>query len=87
MTDTPTLSQLEHAAEFASRHIGVADGADEQRMLEAVGYSSMDDLLADAVPASIREKLVTGPPAGARRRPTSRRNCASSPGATGSSPR
>ena len=64
MTDTPTLSQLEHAAEFASRHIGVADGADEQRMLEAVGYSSMDDLLADAVPASIREKLSLAlPPA------------------------
>ena len=64
MTDTATLSQLEHAVEFASRHIGIADGADEQRMLEAVGYSSMDDLLADAVPASIREKLALAlPPA------------------------
>ena len=33
-------------------------------MLEAIGYGSMDDLLADAIPASIREKLSLAlPPA------------------------
>ena len=33
-------------------------------MLDALGYSSLDDLLADAVPASIREKLALAlPPA------------------------
>ena len=33
-------------------------------MLEAIGYASLDDLLADAVPASIREKLALAlPPA------------------------
>jgi glycine dehydrogenase len=65
MTDNPTLSQLEHAAEFSGRHIGIATGIDEQRMLEAAGYSSIDDLLADAVPASIREKLTLALPAAA----------------------
>jgi glycine dehydrogenase len=58
-----SLFDLEHSSEFASRHIGITD-ADQQRMLEAVGYSSLDDLLADAVPASIREKLTLAlPPA------------------------
>src|SRR5215472_1772526 len=57
------LFDLERSSEFASRHIGITD-ADQQRMLEAVGYSSLDDLLADAVPASIREKLTLAlPPA------------------------
>src|SRR5215831_13230141 len=58
-----SLFDLERSSEFASRHIGITD-ADQQRMLEAVGYSSLDDLLADAVPASIREKLALAlPPA------------------------
>ncbi len=34
-------------------------------MLETVGYASMADLLADAVPASIREKLALALPAAA----------------------
>ena len=64
MSTGPTLSQLEHAAEFATRHVGITEGADQQRMLEASGYASIDDLLADAVPASIREKLALAlPPA------------------------
>ena len=50
---------------FASRHIGVTEPDQQQRMLEAIGYASMSDLLADAVPASIREKLALAlPPAG-----------------------
>src|SRR5581483_11496166 len=58
-----SLSELEHAAPFATRHIGLAP-ADQQRMLETLGYASLDDLLADAVPAAIREKLALAlPPA------------------------
>ena len=48
---------------FAARHIGTS-AADQQRMLDALGYASLDDLLADAVPAGIREKLALAlPPA------------------------
>ncbi|MDT4928481.1 MAG: glycine dehydrogenase [Pseudonocardiales bacterium] len=57
-----SLGDLEHASPFASRHIGTTD--DQQRMLDALGYTSLDDLLGDAVPASIREKLALAlPPA------------------------
>jgi glycine dehydrogenase len=59
-----SLSEFEQASPFAARHIGTATGADQQRMLDALGYASLDDLLADAVPASIREKLALAlPPA------------------------
>jgi glycine dehydrogenase len=58
-----SLTDLEQANPFAERHIGPA--ADEQaRMLDAIGYPSMDALLTDAIPASIREKLALAlPPA------------------------
>ncbi|MDT4892616.1 MAG: glycine dehydrogenase [Pseudonocardiales bacterium] len=62
MTDQ-TLADLERGTPFAQRHIGIAATADQQLMLDAVGYSSMEDLLADAVPASIREKLALAVPA------------------------
>src|SRR5689334_14919072 len=65
MTDQPSLYELERTTEFVSRHVGVAEGDAEQRMLETVGYASLDDLLADAVPASIREKLALSLPAAA----------------------
>ncbi len=49
---------------FADRHIGIADPADQQRMLDAIGYSSMDELLAATLPASIRSTLELAlPPA------------------------
>jgi glycine dehydrogenase len=58
-----SLSEFEQADPFASRHIGIS-AEDQQRMLEVLGYTSLDDLLADAVPASIREKLALAlPPA------------------------
>src|SRR4051812_1319622 len=61
--DMTSLSELEQADSFASRHIGLS-AADQQRMLDALGYASLDDLLADAVPAAIREKLALAlPPA------------------------
>jgi glycine dehydrogenase len=59
-----SLYDLEHASPFSSRHIGLS-GEDQQRMLDALGYASLDDLLTDAVPVSIREKLALAlPPAG-----------------------
>ncbi len=57
-----SLSALEQGVPFAARHIGTV-GAD-QAMLDALGYATLDDLLADAVPAAIREKLALAlPPA------------------------
>jgi glycine dehydrogenase len=67
MTDQPSLdslADLERSGPFTDRHIGVADPRSQHRMLEAIGYPSMDALLADAVPAAIREKLALAlPPA------------------------
>ncbi|HZC73052.1 MAG TPA: aminomethyl-transferring glycine dehydrogenase [Jatrophihabitans sp.] len=58
-----SLSDLEQASPFAARHIGTTS-ADQQRMLDALGYPALDDLLSDAIPASIREKLALAlPPA------------------------
>ncbi|MEM9041178.1 MAG: aminomethyl-transferring glycine dehydrogenase [Actinomycetota bacterium] len=54
-------SSLDHPAEFARRHIGPDD--DQIRaMLDVVGADSLDDLIADAVPGSIRSEspLATG---------------------------
>ena len=53
MSDQPTLSQLDALDRFADRHIG--PGLDEQRkMLEVLGFSSLDDLMDAAVPGRIR---------------------------------
>ncbi|MFG3711593.1 aminomethyl-transferring glycine dehydrogenase [Micromonospora sp. NPDC047730] len=41
------------AEQFAARHIG-PDPADERRMLEAVGYGSIDELMDAAIPEVIR---------------------------------
>jgi len=61
---TESLTDLELAAPFRSRHIGTTEHGDRQRMLEVLGYSSLDDLIGDAVPAGIREKLALAlPPA------------------------
>ena len=52
MTDRPTLGDLEQAERFVDRHIGPA--ADEvAKMLAAVGFGSLDELTAAAVPGSI----------------------------------
>ena len=53
MTDHASLSELDNSPGFASRHIGPGDG-DVQRMLEALGFGSIDDLMAAAVPQGIR---------------------------------
>ncbi len=53
MTDRLSLAQLERAEPFAERHIGPS--VDEQaKMLAVVGYGSLDELVADAVPDAIK---------------------------------
>ena len=64
MTGRRSLRELEQAQPFAMRHIGPS--ADEQaKMLAHVGFSSLDDLTAAAVPAGImvREPLNLPPAA------------------------
>lgn len=64
MTGRSKLADLENAVSFADRHIGPS--ADEQaRMLAAVGYSSADDLVADAMPETIRRPTTFDLPAAA----------------------
>ena len=54
MNDTrPTLTDLEDHAAFAGRHIGPG-GADLGDMLHAVDVGSLDELVEQTVPASIR---------------------------------
>ncbi|WP_440071435.1 aminomethyl-transferring glycine dehydrogenase [Streptosporangium sp. OZ121] len=64
MTDLSSLSELGSPA-FATRHIG-PDDAGQTRMLEAVGFASVADLVAVAVPEAIRssERLSLPPAAG-----------------------
>jgi len=61
--DRLPLSALEFSAPFSRRHIG-PDAADQQRMLRALGYEKMADLLDAALPESIRAaKGLNLPPA------------------------
>jgi glycine dehydrogenase len=46
--------------DFASRHIGPRD-ADQERMLKAVGYASLDDLSAAALPGDIADRELNLP--------------------------
>ncbi|MBO3748527.1 aminomethyl-transferring glycine dehydrogenase [Streptosporangiaceae bacterium NEAU-GS5] len=52
MTDRSPLRDLS-APPFTTRHIGPSD-AEQARMLDAVGYASVADLVAEAVPPKIR---------------------------------
>jgi glycine dehydrogenase len=62
-TSRPTLEELEHAVPFSRRHIG--PGAREQQaMLDELGYGSLDELEAAAVPEAIRMRAaIDVPPA------------------------
>ena len=56
------LAQLENAAEFRGRHIGLST-ADQQTMLAAIGEESCASLVAGIVPASIaRRRSMQLPP-------------------------
>ena len=48
----PTLTELEKALPFSRRHIGPSP-EDQARMLETLGYATLDDLAEAAVPDSI----------------------------------
>lgn len=52
-SDTLGLNDLEARDEFTHRHIG-PDAAQQQTMLESLGLNSLDELIEQAVPASIR---------------------------------
>ncbi|MFI5098962.1 MAG: aminomethyl-transferring glycine dehydrogenase [Actinomycetes bacterium] len=59
----PSLSELEQAAPFRDRHIGPSHD-DRAKMVAVVGRASLDDLVDEAVPASIRlaaELALPGP--------------------------
>ncbi|MEP9383624.1 aminomethyl-transferring glycine dehydrogenase [Nocardioides sp. KR10-350] len=53
MSDTPSLSDLDGALPFVDRHIGLSP-ADQQTMLERLGYDSLAALMDAAVPGGIR---------------------------------
>ena len=53
-TSENRLTDLEQAGPFSARHIGTLEPADRRRMLDLVGYASMDDLLAGGFPVSAR---------------------------------
>ncbi|MEU1506135.1 aminomethyl-transferring glycine dehydrogenase [Kitasatospora sp. NPDC005748] len=63
-TTTPvTLTELEQASPFENRHIG-PDVAAQEKMLAQVGYGSLDELAATAVPEAIRSITGLDLPAG-----------------------
>jgi glycine dehydrogenase len=55
-------SALTHTDTFVRRHVG-PDGSEVRRMLDALGYGSLDELIDATVPASIRleRPLALGP--------------------------
>jgi glycine dehydrogenase len=53
MNDRLSLAQLESAAPFVERHVGPSQ--DEQaKMLAVVGYGSLEELVADAIPDAVQ---------------------------------
>ncbi|WP_220472727.1 hypothetical protein [Streptomyces sp. SCUT-3] len=79
------LSELERGTPFEQRHIGPDDAA-RAKMLAQVGYGSLDELTAAAVPDAIKSAAAWTCP---RRAPRSRcsPNCVPWPTATRSSSR
>ena len=61
MTD-PTLHSLDAHTPFADRHIGLRPD-DVATMLERIGYASLDDLMAAAVPSAIHSGVLDLPAA------------------------
>ncbi|MGN6574552.1 MAG: glycine dehydrogenase (aminomethyl-transferring), partial [Nocardioides sp.] len=71
MSDHPTLSQLDAARPFTDRHIGPDQDA-RATMLAALGFDSLDDLMAAAVPGGIRSGTDLALPAAATEEQTAR---------------
>jgi glycine dehydrogenase len=59
---TESLADLSGRPPFARRHIGISPAADQQRMLDALGFSSVDALLDAAIPKAIRERITLAVP-------------------------
>ncbi len=55
MSDHPTLAELDAVLPFVERHIGLRP-TDIESMLETVGFDSLDELMAAAVPGAIRSE-------------------------------
>ena len=49
------LSELENQQDFIDRHLG-PDAAEQQQMLDSLGYDSLDSFIKSVVPASIRQQ-------------------------------
>ena len=64
MSDHPTLSELDAAQPFSTRHIG-PDGDARAAMLAALGFDSLDALMNAAVPGGIRAAAELALPAAA----------------------
>lgn len=67
-----SLRDLEGADEFTHRHIG-PDAGDTERMLDVVGAASLDALIAETVPDSIRLDAPLALPGAVTERDTLRR--------------
>ncbi|MDQ1484949.1 MAG: glycine dehydrogenase, partial [Actinomycetota bacterium] len=71
--NSSTLRELEGADTFAARHIG-PDADEQAKMLAVVGYGSLEELVARAVPAAIKDeagRASTLPPAATEAQVTS----------------
>jgi glycine dehydrogenase len=71
VSDHPTLSQLDAAHPFTDRHIG-PDEVAQTTMLEALGFESLEALMAAAVPGGIRTAEGLNLPAAASEEQTAR---------------
>lgn len=71
MSDHPTLSQLDAALPFVDRHIGPDQDA-RATMLAALGFDSLDALMAAAVPGGIRTAAELALPEAATEEQTAR---------------
>ena len=56
MSQRPTLDELAGHDDFLRRHIGTLGAPDQAELLEALGLPSLDALVDEAVPASIRQR-------------------------------
>src|SRR5690625_1523841 len=54
---TLSAPRTEPAAPFTSRHIGTST-TEQQQMLQVLGYSDLDALMADAIPGQILDETA-----------------------------
>jgi glycine dehydrogenase len=71
VSDHPTLAELDGAMPFVDRHIGVRPD-DVERMLERLGFASLDELMDAAVPGGIRAAAELDLPAAQSEEDTAR---------------